>query len=343
MAVNAQTAPQRRTGELVLSLGALILIAWIDYVTGPELMFTIFFLGPIAFLAWRQDRRIAYFAAILAAVMWYLLDAKLRVYLHPIYAVLNALSRLVIYVGIVMAVATLRRYGENLEELAASRAELLIRGLRDRQEAQKQLLEIRTATQKQIAQELHDSVGQMLTVVALRAKRMALDLEASGSPLAQEASALVKQVNDVAKKAQELSHGLEPLESEHNELPQSLHELAWQVSDSTSIKCNFLDRSQELELSKTQKSTLFRIAQEAVNNAVKHSGSAVISITLGGSGTTPVLEVQDAGTGFARGRSEGGIGLRTMHDRAKIISAALEITSGPGVGTMVRCAVPGKT
>jgi len=94
------------------------------------------------------------------------------------------------------------------------------------------------------------------------------------------------------------------------------------------------------ELDARTQAAAFRVAQEALHNALRHSGASEISVTLSRTRGRVILEVADDGTGFDPGLASGGLGLASMRERAAAVGGVLRVTSAPGAGTKVRLAVP---
>jgi two-component system CheB/CheR fusion protein len=121
-------------------------------------------------------------------------------------------------------------------------------------------------------------------------------------------------------------------------LASALDELATHVCSHHQINCQFIEKAPVQALEETVGANLFRIAQEAVNNAIKHSQARRITITLSADPVQMRLDIEDNGEGFQQcGDSARGLGLHIMNYRARMIGAALTIASPPGGGTQVTC------
>ncbi|QGJ70012.1 Hypothetical protein PBC10988_17010 [Planctomycetales bacterium 10988] len=197
----------------------------------------------------------------------------------------------------------------------------------------KQALDERRA----IGEEIHDGLGQQLTGMAMMTKSLHRRLEAKESPEADTVAELTRLVQDTQSQAKRLVRGLSPVEIEDNGLMSALQELAKSIESQTEIQCEFkcplpvlVDK---LEVAKQ----LYLIAQESVNNAVKHAEATKIMIHLDENDQRLLLEISDNGVGLPPGIKLGqGLGLRTMPYRATVIGAELEIQSDES-GTSIRC------
>lgn len=197
---------------------------------------------------------------------------------------------------------------------------------------------IRVAEQEQmrIGNDLHDGVGQTLTGILSLTE--ALESIVSGQA-ATEARRIRELVSDAVEQVRQLSHGLSPAAVKHRGLAASLRLLAKQTS-SLRLRCvcqidwepEFKDHEAETHL--------FRIAQEAVSNAVKHGKPKNITISLRHtSGTSGLMEIRDDGSGFQRQKSHRpeGIGIAVMRYRCGLFGGALEISTPSNGGASVRC------
>jgi PAS domain S-box-containing protein len=211
----------------------------------------------------------------------------------------------------------------------------------ERKRLEKAVLEVSTREQRRIGQDLHDGLGQHLTGIAFMGKVLEDRLAEASLAEASEAGKIVRLVNDSIKMTRELARGLLPVVAESRGLMSALERWAGEVSDLFHVACRFECRRPVLIHDGTLADHLFHLAQEAVNNAVKHGkpGSIVIGlVSEHGSGN---LTVQDDGRGFdSASGSHSGLGLRIMQYRAKIISGSLEVNSHPGMGTKVSCQFP---
>jgi len=205
------------------------------------------------------------------------------------------------------------------------------------------LLEISGREQRRIGQDLHDGLGQHLTGVAFMSKVLEQKLREKELPEAAEAAKIVALVNQAIDKTRELSHGLLPVLSDARGLMSALERLALQVEDLFQVSCVF-ECAQPVLIRESDIATqLYHIAQEAVNNALKHGHSRHIVIRLEG-GDAPFLAVEDDGVGLCEPRTVGrpgqGMGLLIMTYRAKMIGGALEVRTGPSGGALVCCRFP---
>lgn len=196
---------------------------------------------------------------------------------------------------------------------------------------QQRILKASEREQARIGQELHDGLGQHLTGVAFLAKALARKLADRGVPESTEAEKLVQLINQSVSITRDLAHGLRPVGNEDNALMVALRQLAHDVSELYHLDCRFITDEQVLVKSPFVAHHLFRIAQEAVNNAIKHGFPALIVIELERLAIRrkhPVLTLRISNDGGAIPRdaeSKGGMGLAGMKYRATLIEAQLKL------------------
>jgi PAS domain S-box-containing protein len=228
----------------------------------------------------------------------------------------------------------------------------VIRDISDRKELQKQVLEIAAEEDRRIGHELHDHTQQQLTGLGLLAQSVADRLKAAeekeprlfekaGVPeITDMAARVAKGISESANHVHLLSRGLVPVEVDAEGLRAALSELASRTSELHDMRCDF-QCDERVELADNFVAThLYRIAQEAVNNALKHSRTERIDISLTESNDVITMNVLDNGVGIGDERASGhGMGLRIMAYRAGLIGATLQIKQGEEGGTLVSCTV----
>ena len=233
-----------------------------------------------------------------------------------------------------------RRVEERTVELRAANASLQ-RESAERQRMAREMLEVSDREQRRIGQDLHDGLGQLLAGMAFLGQALAQKLARQGLAETAEATQLVQLANKAMTWARELVHGLSPVELEGDGFVVALQDLAMQAERLFGITCRVTcDRLPPMP-DHTVATHLYRIAQEAVSNAVKHGQArhVVLALTPGQHSTT--LTMDDDGIGFQEGANKPtGMGLRIMHYRASMIGASLAIHSDASSGTTVICEWP---
>jgi signal transduction histidine kinase len=233
-----------------------------------------------------------------------------------------------------------RRVKERTAELMGANASLQ-RESAERQRMAREMLAISDREQRRIGQDLHDGLGQLLAGMAFLSQALAQKLAKQSIAETAEAMQLVHLANKAMTWARELVHGLSPVELEGEGFIVALQDLAMQAEHLFGLTCQVTcDRLPPMP-DHTVATHLYRIAQEAVSNAVKHGQAhhVVLGLTAGQDSTR--LTIHDDGIGFQEGASKPiGMGLRSMRYRASMIGASLAIHSDADSGTTVICEWP---
>ena len=211
----------------------------------------------------------------------------------------------------------------------------------ERKRMEKAILEISAREQRKIGRDLHDGLGQHLTGIAFMSKVLERKLAADGSPEAVEVEKIVRLVNEAIHKTRELARGLLPVVSDSDGLMSALKRWTGEVEDLFRIQCRF-ECSEPVRITDVNVAThLYHIAQEAVNNAIKHARATELIVSLGRPKGVGMLEVEDDGIGLPHVRQgHSGLGLHIMSYRANMIGGSLELRTGAHGGTVVSCRFP---
>ena len=180
----------------------------------------------------------------------------------------------------------------------------------------------------------------MLTGIGLICQNLARQLSAKDSPHAEDLHEITDLIREADAMARNLARGLVQVELEGDGLKAALRTLCQNAERFFDVTCS-LDISGELTLGDSgAASNLYRIAQEAISNAVKHGRASEIKVTVRRSGTMLELVIDDNGIGFPKTLSEDrGMGVDIMGYRARVIGGMLSIRAHPKGGTTVRCVV----
>ena len=224
----------------------------------------------------------------------------------------------------------------------------------ERRKMERELLDVAKAEQERIGRDIHDGLCQELTGLGMLAEGISDELVTILKSNAENRTALEslleasKRLSDgigrTTGQARAWSHNLVPVDVDAQGLRSALRELATTTNERSPVCCTFDDKATITVADNTVATQLYRIGQEAVNNALRHSKAKQIEISFH---EVPdgkaVLRVSDDGVGFCVGtEANEGMGLRTMNYRADLISAVLEIESKPDCGTTVSCTLPYK-
>lgn len=214
----------------------------------------------------------------------------------------------------------------------------IVRDITERRRLEKQVLEISDWEQQRIGQDLHDSLCQQLAGVAFLGKVLQHKLTIKSFEEANDAREMVSLIDEAITQTKGFARGLYPVRLEADGLMAALSELARNVEKMFGISCRFKCEQPVLIHDNMMAIHLYRIAQEAVNNAMKHGKATEIVIHLGSLNGSVALTVRNSGLGFRRGaKGKKGMGLSIMKHRAGMIGAALDIRSDINGGTIVTC------
>ncbi len=193
---------------------------------------------------------------------------------------------------------------------------------------------------RRLGHEIHDGVCQQLTGALLRCQALELRLK-RGAPLPpEELDALSSLLGESIQEARAVAQGLYPLEPTPDALARALRALAKRTRFTSGIACELRAAGDLLVANPTTAQHLYRIAQEALGNAVSHARAGLITVELRGGDDSLLLQVDDDGVGLPETLPAGGLGLRTMSFRAEILDGDLVVGAAPGGGTRVSCRVP---
>lgn len=211
----------------------------------------------------------------------------------------------------------------------------------ERQRLEREILQISDRERARIGQDLHDGLGQHLAGIEMLSEVLARKLAARRRPEAATAAEIARLVREAIGQTRQLARGLSPVHLEAEGLMTALAELAANTQKRCGVRCAFECAAPVLLPNHEAATHLFRIAQEAVTNALKHARSKRLVITLHQTPTETTLRVKDFGVGLPdRPPNAPGLGLRLMQHRASLIGASLRVQSDPHGGTSVTCILP---
>jgi PAS domain S-box-containing protein len=241
--------------------------------------------------------------------------------------------------GISMDVTARREARSEAQRLRQQRTVLLEREVAERARLEREVIESCAREQRRIAYDLHDGVGQQLVGIALSAKLLEEQLRAERSAEADRASLIAKLANGAARQVRLTARTLEGADG-LGDLKTALRSLAANMSENCGVTVTVKADSSSLPISPPVAAQLYRVAQEAVRNAIEHGAAREVLIQLTFGDQDLMLTVQDDGKGFDASVNGQGMGLRIMRYRAQCIGGSCEVHAGPSQGTIVHCRVP---
>lgn len=207
---------------------------------------------------------------------------------------------------------------------------------------ERQILEISDREQARLGQEIHDGLCQQLVSLAFDANSLERELNECALPQAQIAARIAKFLDKAITEARQLARGLFPIRLDAQGLPSALEELARATRERFGVDCTFRASQTAAAANKTMATHLYRIAQEAVTNAIRHGKARSIRLQLDDADERLELRVEDDGQGITAGKAvdSDGLGLHIMDYRARTIGGTFSFGPGAGGGISVCCCVP---
>ena len=328
-----------RSAAIAAAFLLLALAGIADYVTGFSLSFSVFYLLPIILAGWRVGRRFACFIAILSVLSLNASDLLAGQRVEPgLLLVWNALIQLLFYLIVIWLLMRWKGLHQTLEAGVRERTRDLTAEIAAREELESKILTISEREQRRIGCDLHDVLCQHLAATALAAK--VLEERIAGSA-AVEAGHVVRMIENGMTIAREMARGLTLVLSGNDNLCVALEELVAKTREHFGIECLLSSGDARLSLDDFRAIHLYRIAQEAINNAIRHGKAARLIVTLSRVGDRGILTVQDDGSGMPDQQApSSGMGLRIMRHRSRMLGGQLDIYEEAARGVTISCSFP---
>lgn len=320
-----------------------LFVGFCDYITSPQLSLSAFYLFPVALAARFLGPVFALVISILSVIAWIggdlIVDPQ---YSDPFTLGWDIVVQFASYAVVVWLMTNLRNLRGALEERVRQRALALTREIAERERLERELLDVSEREQRRIGQDLHDGLCQHLAGTALAAQVVTDKLAGGRAIDARDATNVVELIEEGIQLARGMAKGLHPVEMNADGLMQSLQEFSGTTSDLFRVSCRFECDSPVLIHDERAAEHLYRIAQEAVGNAIKHGKANNIAIQLSTVDEGYLLRIQDDGVGLPDPLpANGGMGLRIMTNRSHVIGASFSArASEEDGGTVVICLMP---
>ncbi len=204
------------------------------------------------------------------------------------------------------------------------------------------LLTAQEDERRRVARDLHDDVTQRLALLSIEIGKLATETPSSVDEIVTRLRFFQRQARLASNEVRRLSHGLHPSVIEDFGLSTALEEFCEEFARAQGINLIFDGLVPDVGLSAGGASCLYRVAQECLRNAAKHSGATEVRVGIASDGANVQLTVKDNGSGFVAGadRVNPGLGLVSMKERIKMANGTLSINSHPGKGTEIVATVP---
>jgi signal transduction histidine kinase len=331
------TAFQRQPHEWIFAEAAALLvpIAFLDYSTGYEVSLSLLYCVPIFIVAWYCDRNSGVLMALLASITWWWADVQAgHLYLQSWMEYWEVLVRCSFFVITAIGTSAVKQE----RDASASRIALLEYS----QRLEREIIGISEREQERIGQDLHDGICQYLAALSCSAASLKSDLD--GHHLAAEskvADELAGFLRDAVIQIRNLARGLAPVQMDESGLASALEELTASATRLLGIRCVYESAGTPLIRDNAVAMHLYRIAQEAINNATKHGKATNVRVSLIADPKATTLRIADDGVGISKTATESdGMGLGLMLYRARLVGGDLNIESPNTGGTIVSCGIP---
>jgi signal transduction histidine kinase len=335
-----QFAKRSKVFSATVSLALVAVVGVIDYLSGYAIFFSAFYLLPVALASWFVGGFFGIIISTVSVVVWlvgdYAAGARYSSVFVPIW---NGAIGLTVYFVVVKALTSLRRLHYELEERVRQRTTALTNEVQERARLEKEILEISEREQRRIGHDLHDSLCQHWAATAMAGQVLTEKLDAKSLAEAADAREIVKLAENGITLTRNLAHGISPAEMETEGLITALREFATNISKLFKVNCTF-DCESPPVIGDAAATHLYRITQEAVNNAIRHGKPKQIVVSLSNQKGRIELTVEDDGSGLPEDwQKNRGMGTRIMAHRAAMIGGTFSIEPNPTGGTFVKCSI----
>ena len=318
------------------------LVGYGDYITGEELSFSILYLLPVGYAAWFVGAPVGALVAVASAALWYFVEVIQHApYSHVLIPIWNALVRLAFFLVAVALVRNVRTVERRLLYQVSARTKSLHAEAVRRRRLERELVEVTAREQRRMAEDLHDGLGQYISALSFHVRLLLDDLRRQESPAVPQAERILALVRTTNRTIRQINRAIRVPEDVAGGLATAIRSLASEFQELTGIVCDVHVAALERRLDRVHVLMLYRIVQEALNNAVKHGGPTAASISGAIVDGSLCVLVADNGRGLGHtSQREPGLGLRTMQLRAKLVGGSVLLRPGPTGGCVLECIMP---
>jgi signal transduction histidine kinase len=325
-----------------LCLLALLVIGCVDYIIGYRVSLLVFYAIPIGVAATYVGSGVAILLAIFAVAVSRGGDL-LSGMPYPGHSVFfwNCAIPFAFFIIFILVLRLLQLVRQSLEKTVEDRNRALLQEMHERGRLERQVIELSEREHRRFGQELHDLVSQELAAIALDTHLLTRNLLAAGHDESERAREVAIKVDRALTRARNIARGYFTLGFDAASLDEALREIARRAETPGRLACA-VKCTDNLSIGNEDATVqLFRIAQEAVQNAARHAAASQITIGFERQGDNFLLTVQDNGKGLPKGVGKhSGLGLSIMAYRAALIGGTFAIESPATGGTRIVCRIP---
>jgi len=334
-------ASRSRWSAALFSTAIVLIIGFVDYISGWEISWSVVYVLPIAIAVWYVGPGLAYALSFLSIALWVAGDfangLQVSSWLVPVW---NSAIRLIFYDIFIRLLAYIRSQATVLENKVVQRTADLTKEIAERTRLEREILAAGERERRRLGYDLHDGLGQHLTGTALVVQVLKEKLARRALPEAEEAAKAVGLIEEGIELSHQLAKGLQPVDMQAGGLMQALQEFASGTENLFKISCRFECDAPVVISDVATADHLYRIVQEATSNAIKHGRATLVLISLDATNDGILLRIADNGTGLPQPiPDEGRMGLRIMDQRARLIGGRIRVRPGGSGGTVVTCSL----
>ena len=333
------------------------MLGYIDYITGIEISFAIFYLIPISIAAWYLGRNIAILFAVASAILWLYNELQFGLrYSNSAIPYWNAMVRFGFFMIVVFLMNLIHNLHHSLEGRIEERTADLTREILERKKTEDELkhqsnklsrltMRLQTIREEEnliISREIHDELGQSLTAMKIEINRI-IKSKPENAAITQQLAGVSDSIDDTIQTIRKISTRLRPRLLDQLGF---LSAVEWHIKDyqeHTGITCNLNVDNENFDLKSIDSNALFRIMQESLTNIARHSLAThvCVSIVTGTDGKLK-MSIKDNGIGLSENAllKENSLGITGMNERALMMGGSLEIISQADGGTEVLVTAP---
>lgn len=318
-------------------------VGWIDFQTGTRVSLTLLYLIPVTLALVWMGLTAGWLTAVMCVAMRLsadLLDEPDSI--SETWLWWNSGGSLFVYLAVVWALHSLLELHRELERRVRERTAELEAETLKRQQVQRDLLELSANERSAMGRELHDQLGQHLVGTAMAAQVLAHRMQARDETAAREARQIADLVEQGIAQTRQLARGLMLERVDPERLKSEIEELCATLQQQfPRVVCDAFVQTPARLRDAASAAQIYRIAQEGMRNACRHSGGKRVRLGLRELDDRVVLSIEDDGKGLpAPDQRAGGLGLRIMQHRADILRSKLSVDTQTGRGTRIYCEIP---
>jgi signal transduction histidine kinase len=325
-----------RTSLVIICLIAAGIIGYVDYITGYEHSMLLFYFLPIALAAWFGNFGFGVLMVVVCVTTWVFADLGSGIPALGVWNIGISFASYMLFAVVVSKLGTLVR---ELDRRVDERTAAYEREMVERRRLDQEIAQVANRERRRLGHDLHDKLGQHLTGTALAAQVLKEKLAARCCPETNDAEKLVQCLEEGIDFTRNLARGFFSPELRAEGLVVALQDLAETINEQSEIDC-VLHGDELIPIhDATVANQLYRIAQEAVTNSIKHAAPSHIDIRLAMDGSDLCLSVVDDGVGFPDNPRSQGLGLHLMRHAAALSGGTFDIRRNGGKGTIATCRV----